>query len=299
MLFDPASLDAGETLCTVQIAVQLHFDNMISKHIGRKSVPGDFPAEDLTLEYEHYLGHTIEEDTDNAYEEGSPNNDNLDPLPTPEAGDNYISAEVLLPLGSILRRGKVISCKRNADNNTVGRAHDRPILNTRTYDIEFIDGTIMKPTANKIAECMYAQCDPGGNQYVLLDCFVEFDKLSTAISLADPNIVVKGRPSKHCNMYGWKICCQWKDGSMTWESLKDLKESHPLEMAEYAITQGIDHRPAFNWWVPQVLRLRKRTISLLKKQKMSYLKKNLKFEIQVPTLVDHALKINKRNGNTL
>ncbi len=32
---------------------------------------------------------------------------------------------------------------------------------------------------------------------------------------------------------------------------------------------------------------------------MSYLKKNLKFGIEVPTSVDHALKIDKQNGNTL
>jgi hypothetical protein len=70
-------------------------------------------------------------------------------------------------------------------------------------------------------------------------------------------------------------------------------------MAEYAVTQGIDHEPAFNWWVPQVLRLRKCIISLVKKQKMSYLKKNLKFGIEVPTSVVHALKIDRRNGNTL
>jgi hypothetical protein len=193
----------------------------------------------------------------------------------------------------------VISCKRDADDNTVGWAHNRPILDTRTYDIEFNDWTITELTANKITECMFAQCDPGGNQYVLLDCFVNFDKSLTAISLADQNIVVKGRPSKHCNTYGWKICCQWKDGSTTLESLKDLKESHPPEMVEYFVTQGIDHDPAFNWWVPQVLWLRKRIISFVKKRKMSYLKKNLKFGFKVPTLVDHALEINKRNGNAL
>jgi hypothetical protein len=94
---------------------------------------------------------------------------------------------------------------------------------------------------------MYAQIDPGGNQYVLLDCLVDFDKSLTAISLADQYIVAKGCPSKRCNTYGWKICCQWTDGSTTWESLKDLKESHPLEMAEYAITQGIDQESALNW----------------------------------------------------
>jgi hypothetical protein len=145
----------------------------------------------------------------------------------------------------------------------------------------------------------YTQCDPGGNHYILLDCFVDFDKSSTAISLADQNITVKGRPSKHRNTFGWKICWQWKDGSATWESFKDLKESHLLEMAEYAITQGINHKPAFNWWVPQVLWLRKRIISLIKKRKMSYLKKNMKFGIKALTSVHHALKINKHNGNTV
>ncbi len=70
-------------------------------------------------------------------------------------------------------------------------------------------------------------------------------------------------------------------------------------MAEYAITQGIDHEPVFNWWVSQVLWLRKCIISLVKKWKKRYLKKNLKFGIKVPTSVDHAFAIDKQNGNTL
>ena len=80
--------------------------------------------------------------------------------------------------------------------------------------------------------------------------------------------------------------------------LEGPQESHPLEMAEYAVAQDIQHEPAFNWWVPQVLRLRACIISLVKKRKMSYLKKNMKFGIEVPTSVDHALEIDKTNGNT-
>jgi len=49
------------------------------------------------------------------------------------------------------------------------------------------------------------------------------------------------------NTIGWQICCQWKDGSTSWENLSDLKESHPLETAEYAVTNDTDHKPAFNW----------------------------------------------------
>ncbi len=106
-----------------------------------------------------------------------PDNDDLDLLPMLEPGDNYISAEVLLSLGGVLQWRKVTSCKRNTDGNTVGRAHDRPILDTRTYGIEFNDGTLTELMAYIIAKCMHAQCDPEGNQYVLLDCFVDFKNL--------------------------------------------------------------------------------------------------------------------------
>jgi hypothetical protein len=224
-------LTIDEIDCPVQAAAQTHFDKMIIELIGPNSTPSNFDAEDLTPNMYHFVGHTIEEGEaeGNAYEEGSPDEDDLEPLPTPEAGDNYLLTEITLPMGGVLSRGRVISQKRDADGNTVGRANGNPILDTCTYNVEFEDGTITELTANTIAD------DPTGNQYVLLDCFVDFEKLPTALSLTDQTIVVKGRASKHRNTFGWRICCQWKDGSTTRESLKDLKESHPLEMAEYAV----------------------------------------------------------------
>ena len=50
---------------------------------------------------------------------------------------------------------------------------------------------------------------------------------------------------------------------------------------------------------PQVLRLRSHIILLVKKRKMSYLKKNMKFGIKVPTSIAHAYELNCINGNTL
>ncbi len=110
------------------------------------SALGDFPAEDQTLEYEHYSGHTIEEDQDNAYEEGLPDNNILDPVSMPDVEHNYISAEVLLPSGSVLQQGKVISHKHNADGKTVGRANERPIFETRCR--ELYHGTLDVCTKN-------------------------------------------------------------------------------------------------------------------------------------------------------
>ena len=33
-----------------------------------------------------------------------------------------------------------------------------------------------------------------------------------------------------------------------------MKESHPVEVAEYARARGIDKEPAFKWWVPHTLK---------------------------------------------
>jgi hypothetical protein len=46
---------------------------------------------------------------------------------------------------------------------------------------------------------------------------------------------------------------QWKDGSISLEKLKDLKASHPIEVAEYAITNRLIEETAFKWWAPHVL----------------------------------------------
>ncbi len=47
--------------------------------------------------------------------------------------------------------------------------------------MEFDDGDEAELNANLIAEAMYAQCNPDGNQYVLLDSLVDHRCLETAI----------------------------------------------------------------------------------------------------------------------
>ena len=85
--------------------------------------------------------------------------------------------------------------KRDADNNPIGRAHANPILDTCRYDVESDDGQVTEVTANIIAESMYSQCNPDGNQYVLVNATVDFCKNNMALSIEDQKIVVKGRPS--------------------------------------------------------------------------------------------------------
>ena len=61
---------------------------------------------------------------------------------------------------------------------------------------------------------------------------------------------------------------------------------------------GINHEPAFNWWVTHVLKKRDCLISLVWKRIPRYLKRNHEFGIKIPTSVKDALEIDKKNGNT-
>lgn len=63
---------------------------------------------------------------------------------------------------------------------------------------------------------------------------------------------------------GWFLQVPWKDGTSSWEPLYNLKESNPIEVAEYAVTNKFVEEPAFAWWVPFVLRKHGRLVSAIK-----------------------------------
>ena len=71
---------------------------------------------------------------------------------------------------------------------------------------------------------MYAQCDPDGNQYLLLADIVDHWRMDNAIKLANQKVIrANGRTYLQRLTAGWQLCCQWIDGSTSWESLNDLK----------------------------------------------------------------------------
>ena len=83
------------------------------------------------------------------------------------------------------------------------------------------------------------------------------------------------------------------DGSTSWETVRDLKESHPVQVVEYAKTHKIDHEPAFNWWVPYMLKKWDRIISLIKRCNTRYLKRMHKFRIEMLKMVLEALVLDR------
>jgi hypothetical protein len=85
----------------------------------------------------------------------------------------------------------------------------------------------------------------------------------------------------------------WKDGSTSWEALKDLKESFPVQVAELAVSQGIQDEPAFAWWVKETLSKKNR---IVKAMKMRYAWKTQKFGIQLPKSIKEAYELDKQTG---
>jgi hypothetical protein len=65
-------------------------------------------------------------------------------------------------------------------------------------------------------------------------------------------------------MRGWFLLVQWRDGSVSWEKLADLKASNPVEVTEYAVVNWLIEEPASKWWVPHVIHQRNRIISKVK-----------------------------------
>ena len=60
---------------------------------------------------------------------------------------------------------------------------------------------------------------------------------------------------------GWQLLCQWKDSSTNWVALKDMKNSYPVQIADYAVANCIDDEPAFAWWMSNVVKKHEQILS--------------------------------------
>ena len=219
--------------------------------------------------------------------------------------DQYIGVEVQLPDNKgVNRMARVRKRIRDENNNPEDGGSYKPWADHSTYEVEFADGTTSVLTANIIAQNMLSQVDTEGHHFQLLQEIVDHRSDGRAIKKSNGYHISKsGSRKPKITTVGWKLQVEWKDGSMSWVDLKDLKESNPLELAEYAVANRIDDEPAFNWWVKSALKTRDRIIAKLerrnigaKKAKNKYWRTTHKFGIEIPKTVDEALEIDRKTG---
>jgi hypothetical protein len=263
------------------------FDDAIQRKLGDDRLN----AGDLSFEVgSDELDKALEEADDGEYDPYEPEAERpeLDDYDE-ETLDKLLAAEVILPKGDYQFVGKVIGRKRDANGNPVGRANSNPILDTRVSEVEFPDGSVKDYAANILAEALYAQVDVDGNRFLLLKEIIDHKTDATALSKSDAMVMnVNGsrNPTHRFTTKGWSLLCQWADGSTSWEPLRNLRESNPIELAQYTEAHGLLEEPAFPWWAKDALRRSKR---IIKKIKSNYWQRTHKYGIRLPKSVQEVL----------
>ena len=290
------SLTEQEVNCDDNRKERNSFDEKVGQRLGEPfkepELESSFDVSVTTPEYEVY------DDDEETKPDALPEIDKLvgsQEEYDPEGYNGYITAEVLLPKGDEFRVGTVK--KRKADDNgtPIGKSHDNPILDTREYQVEFDDGDVLEYSANVIAENLYSSVDSEGRRHVILDSIIDHKADASAMEKADAFTELKGKRIRQMTTQGWKMCVQWKDGTTSWAPLKDLKESNPVQVAEYAVANGIAEEPAFAWWVPYTL---KKKLQIIAKVKTRYFLRSHKFGIELPKSVQDALNIDRETNTT-
>jgi hypothetical protein len=172
--------------------------------------------------------------------------------------ERILHSEVSLQLGDEMSVGHVTKRAIGPDGTIAGTYDENPYLNSMIYEVEFPDEQVQEYAANTIAENMLTQVDEDGFSPTMMSAIIDYRKdVDATISKADKHVVThsgNNRPRK--TTIGWSLLVQWADKYESWIPLKDLKESHPCETADFAKTRGIADEPAFEWWVPYTLRKR-------------------------------------------
>ena len=218
---------------------------------------------------------------------------------TPDVYDTYLNMELAIPQGDSLepRLARVTKRLRDANGLPIGLANENPILDTRMYEIEYLDGERTSLAANNIAENLFAQIDDEGNCQVLMDEIIGHRSNELAVKQQDAFITTNtGTKRRRETTKDWELLVRWKDGGTDWIALKDIKESYLVQVAEYAVSLRISEEPAFAWWSSLVLNKRNRIIA---KTKSKYWLRTHKFGIETPKTILQARQIDANCGNTL
>ena len=295
-------LTVAEFNSSVEIKKRATFDALIERRWGTAISPppkqSDAQGNNNGEEHDDMELYTDEEEEPRLIPEiedavdASGNHINQQPL-----YDRLINAEVQMQNGDDIVRGYVRRRAIGPDGKTSGVYDHNPHHNSIVYEVEFPDGDIKEYAANVIAENMIRQVDSDGFSLTLMEGIVDY-KMDKSLAVAKEDGYVTGRNGRkklRKTTVGWKLLVRWKDKSETWVPLKDMKESHPVEVAEFATARGIDDQPAFRWWVPYTLRKRDVIISAVRSR---IRKTTHKYGIELPTSVEHAYDIDRRNGNT-
>ena len=134
------------------------------------------------------------------------------------------------------------------DGKPIGRPSNNPLLDSRQYEVEYTDGTTEVLAANIIAKNLLAQVDDQGHRNLMIDETEDHRKNSDAVPKGKGKILnPSGLKRKKKTTKGWEFFVRWKGVSGDLVKMKDLKESYPVPLADYAVANALQDEPAFTW----------------------------------------------------
>ena len=124
----------------------------------------------------------------------------------------------------------------------IGSPDENPIINTLIYDVEFPDGNIKKYSANVIAENVLVNCDYEGYYSSMMAFILDHKRDGSALRMnkkyiKSKNVQIKLRQTT----VGWSFLVRMKDGTESWTHMRVLKESNPVDVAEYVLARKINN----------------------------------------------------------
>ena len=156
--------------------------------------------------------------------------------------------------------------------------------------MELDDGSVDRYHANILAEHIYAQVDDDGYTMLKVDEILDHRSNEHAVRKTAATLDEVPKTTK-----GWELCVRWKNGDSQWIPLKDMKESNPIELAEYAHANNLAEEPAFAWWVPYTIRKRNRILKAMQKR---YYRTTQKYGVELPHSLKRAFEIDNETGTT-
>jgi hypothetical protein len=203
-----------------------------------------------------------------------------EPINNRSITDQLICLELSLPQGERMTPAKVIGLSMDDEGKVISNVNENPILNTTLYDVEFPNGMVRSYAANVFAENIYNMVNDDSETEAILDGIVGHRSNQNAVTKDNIHLTINGTKFHRKTTAGWQFEVAFKVESIQstqWISLKELKKSNPVQVAEYVTAKGVASDPAFFWWVPYTL----------------------KYGVEIPRSIDHARKLDKKNNNRL
>ena len=269
------------------------FDTFIEKKFGTCDLSAITDEADIT-------NNELNEDIYELYESHYEDELREDTLEVDEVNDHelFIDTEVMLPKDGLhLQAARVIGRSKDKMGNKIGHYSANPILNTQIYDVLYPDGSVVQLSANMIAENIFRQVDEDGYRYQHLRNIINHRMAQNAVPKSESWTESKnGNKSRRHTTKGWFFEVEWLDGTSSWVPLKDLKQDHPIELAEYCNHAGLMEEAAIVWWASYVLKKKDKIISQVKSRSK---KKSQKYGVEIPRNVKEALELDRINNNHL